>query len=153
MVIEKLHADVFLELLDRDLARKAVIGAVEPDDLGDQALDERQPLREYGLQNCLSPLEGHDIARTGISIDIARDIGDGLAGLAVGGDAFDLEYDPGVIVCNDLIAPRQHVDNLCLVAIGLGRRDVGGDDRVGPRFGRAQYQLCMSICMGTLPQL
>jgi hypothetical protein len=87
MVIENLHAHVLLKFLDRDFAREAVIGAIEANDPGDQALDERLSLGKDGLQNCLLPLEGHDIARITISVGIAGDVGDGLAGLAIGGDA------------------------------------------------------------------
>ena len=65
MVIENLHAHVLLKFLDCDFAREAVIGAIEANDLGDQALDERRSLGEDGLQNCLLPLEGYDIARIG----------------------------------------------------------------------------------------
>src|SRR5882757_9042543 len=35
----------------------------------------------------------------------------------------------------NLIVLRQHVDDLCLVTIGLSRRDVGGNDRVGAGLG------------------
>ena len=98
MVIENLHAHVLLKFLDRDFAGEAVIGAIEANDLGDQALYERRSLGEDVLQNCLLPLEGHDIARITISVGIARDVGDGLARLAIGGDALDLEGDRDVIV-------------------------------------------------------
>src|SRR6267154_4231919 len=98
MVIESLHAHVLLKFLDRDFAVETVIGAIEANDLGDQALDERRSIGEHGLQNCLLPLEGGDIAHIAISAGIARDVGDGLAGLVIGGDAIDLEGDPGVIV-------------------------------------------------------
>src|SRR5260221_10015647 len=103
MVIENLHAHVLLKFLDRDFAGEAVIGAIEADHLGDDALDERRSLGEDGLQNGLLPLEGHDIARITISVGIARDVGDGLARLAIGDDALDLEGDPGVIVRDNLI--------------------------------------------------
>ena len=63
MVIENLHAHVLLKFLDRDFAREAVIGAIEANDPGDQAPDERLSLSKDGLQNCLLPLESHDIAR------------------------------------------------------------------------------------------
>src|SRR5258708_34551352 len=124
------HVHVLPEFFDRDFAREAVIGAIEADDLGDQTLDERRSLGEDGLQNRLLPLEGHDIARIIISIGIARDVGDRLAGLTVGGNALGLERDPGTIARDNLTILRQHVDDLCLVTIGLSRRDVGGDDRV-----------------------
>ena len=90
MVIENLHAHVLLKFLDRDFACEAVIGAIEAYHLGDQALDERRSLGEDGLQNCLLPLEGHNIARITISVGIARDVGDGLARVAIGGDALEL---------------------------------------------------------------
>ena len=41
------------------------------------------------------------------------------------GDPLDLERDPNVIVRNDLIVLRKDEDDLCLVTIGLNRRDVG----------------------------
>jgi hypothetical protein len=66
MVIENLHAYVLRKFLDRDFAGEAVVGAIEADDLGDQALDERCSLGEDGLQNGLLPLEGYDIARIAI---------------------------------------------------------------------------------------
>jgi hypothetical protein len=69
MVIENLDAKILLKFLDRDFAREAVIGAIE--------------VGEDGLHNCLLPLEDHDIARIAISVGIARDVGDGLAGLAI----------------------------------------------------------------------
>jgi hypothetical protein len=116
MVIEDLYAHVLFKFFDRDSACEAVIGAVEANDLCDQALDESRSLGENGLQNCLLPLEGHDIARITISVGIARDVGDGLAGLAIGGDALGLKGNPDVIVRDNLIAPRQHVDDLGLVA-------------------------------------
>src|ERR1035437_7745358 len=109
MVIENLHAHVLLKFLDRDFAREAVIGAIEANDLGEQSLNQWHFLPENSLQNCLLPLESHDIARITISVGIARDVGDGLAGLAIGGEALDPEGDPGVIARNDLIAHRQHV--------------------------------------------
>jgi hypothetical protein len=90
MVIENLHAHVLLKFLDRDFAHKAVIGTIEANNLGDQALHKRRLLGEDGLQNCLLPLEGHDIARIAIAIGIPGDVGDGLAGLAIGCDALDL---------------------------------------------------------------
>jgi len=49
--IENLHAYVLRKFLDRDFAGEAVVGAIEADDLGDQALDERCSLGEDGLQN------------------------------------------------------------------------------------------------------
>src|SRR5450759_436213 len=73
MVIENLHAHVLLKFLDRDFAREAVIGAIEANDLGEQSLSQWHFLPENGLQNCLLPLEGHDIARITISVGIARD--------------------------------------------------------------------------------
>jgi hypothetical protein len=134
LAIHSLHAHVALKFLDRDFARKAVIGAIEADDPGDQAFDERRSLAENGLQNCLLPLEGQDIARIAISVGIARNIGDGLARLAIGDDALDLERDLDVIVGDDLIVFRQHVDNLCFVAVGRRRCNVGGRGRpwLGP---------------------
>jgi len=51
---ENLHAHVLLKFLDRDFAREAVIGAIEANDPGDQALDERLSLGKDGLQNCRS---------------------------------------------------------------------------------------------------
>ena len=67
-----------------------MVGAIEANDPGDQALDQRHPLGEDGLHYCLLPLEGHDIARITISVGIARDVGDGLARVAIGGDALEL---------------------------------------------------------------
>ena len=98
MVIENLHAHILLKFLDCDFAREAVIGAIEANDLGEQSLNQWHFFPENGLQNCLLPLEGHDIARITVSVGIARNVGDGLAGLAIGGEALDLEADPGVIV-------------------------------------------------------
>src|ERR1039457_3496254 len=109
MVIENLHAHVLLKSLDRDFAREAVIGTIEANDLGKQSLNKWHYLPENGLQKCLLPLEGHDIASITISVGIAHDVGDGLAGLAIGGDALDLEGDLGVIVRNNLTVLRQHV--------------------------------------------
>ena len=43
--------------------------------------------------------------------------------------------DPKVIIRDDLLVLRQHVDDLRLVAVGLGRGDVGGDDCVGTDLG------------------
>ena len=48
MVIESLHAHVLLKFLHRDFAREAVIGAIEANDPGDQALDERRSVGEDG---------------------------------------------------------------------------------------------------------
>ncbi len=63
MVIENRHAHVLFKFLYGDFAREPVIGAIETYHLGNQALYERRSLGEYGLQNCLLPLEGHDVAR------------------------------------------------------------------------------------------
>jgi hypothetical protein len=41
MIFETLHAHIPLELLDRDLACEAVIGAVEADQLGDDPFEQR----------------------------------------------------------------------------------------------------------------
>jgi hypothetical protein len=40
--VETLHAHAPLELLDRDLAGEAVIGAVKADQLGDDPLEQRR---------------------------------------------------------------------------------------------------------------
>jgi len=42
------------------LAREAVIGAIEANDLSIRRLMKRRSLGEDGLQNCLLPLEGHE---------------------------------------------------------------------------------------------
>jgi hypothetical protein len=42
------------------LAREAVIGATEANDLSIRRLMKRRSLGEDGLQNCLLPLEGHE---------------------------------------------------------------------------------------------
>jgi hypothetical protein len=57
MIVETLHAHAPLELLDRDLAGEAVIGAVKADQLGDDPLEQRRAVGEDGLQNGLLALE------------------------------------------------------------------------------------------------
>jgi hypothetical protein len=47
MVIDDLHAHVLLNFLDRDFAREAVMGAIEANDLGDQAPDETLARRRW----------------------------------------------------------------------------------------------------------
>src|ERR1700730_14300217 len=56
-IVETLHAHAVLELLDRDLAGKAVIGAVKADQPGDDALQKRHAVGENGLQNGFFALE------------------------------------------------------------------------------------------------
>ena len=46
MIFETLHAHAPLELLDRDLAGEAVIGAVKADQLGDDPLEQRRAVGE-----------------------------------------------------------------------------------------------------------
>src|ERR1700681_4656956 len=68
-IVETLHAHAALELLDRDLAGEAVIGAVKADQPGDDPLEQRRAVGEDGLHNGLFALERHDIARIGIVIN------------------------------------------------------------------------------------
>src|SRR6266849_2406173 len=56
-IVETLHTQTPLELLDRDLAGEAVIGAVEADQPGDDPLQKRHALGENGLQDGLLTLE------------------------------------------------------------------------------------------------
>ena len=58
MVIENLHTHVLLEFVDRDLAREAVIGAIESNDLGDQALDKRRSRHFDGIDAKLLIVRG-----------------------------------------------------------------------------------------------
>ena len=56
-IVETLHAHAPLELLDRDLAGEAVIGAVEADQPGDDPLEQRRAVGEDSLQDGLLALE------------------------------------------------------------------------------------------------
>src|SRR6202022_2425683 len=57
MIVETLHTHAPLELLDRDLADEAVIGAVKADQPGDDPLEQRCAVGEDGLQDSLLALE------------------------------------------------------------------------------------------------
>src|ERR1700681_1154453 len=57
MIFETLRTQAPLELLDRDLAGEAVIGAVKADQTGDDPLQKRHAVGENGLQNGLLALE------------------------------------------------------------------------------------------------
>src|SRR4030081_2132237 len=134
-VVETLHTSAPLELLDRYLARKAVIGAVKADQAGDHPFQKRHAVGEDGLQNGLLALECHDIMCIGIVIGVACDIRPRLAGLAVGRDPIRFKGYFGVIVSDDLAVLGQHVDNLRFMAVGGGGCDVGCDDRVATDAG------------------
>src|ERR1700736_937659 len=134
-IVETLHAHAPLELLDRDLAGEAVIGAVEADQPSDDPLEQRRAVGEDGSQNSLLALERHDIARIGIAIDVARDIRHRLAGLAVDRDAFRFKEYFGIVVGDDLAVLGQHVDDLRLIAVGGGGCDAECRDRVLPDAG------------------
>src|ERR1700737_1254397 len=56
-IVETLHTRVPLELLDRDLAGEAVIGAVKADQPGDDPHEQRRAVGEDGLQDGLLALE------------------------------------------------------------------------------------------------
>jgi hypothetical protein len=133
--------------LDRHLAREAVVGAVKADQPGDDPPQERRPVGRNGLQDGSLALERHDIARTPVTVGVARQVGYRLAGLAVDRDAIRFKANPCVAVSDDRAIPGEHVDDFRLIAVRQG----GGD--VGPTLAPAQYRLCVSVCMGTSPQL
>src|ERR1700676_111249 len=56
-IVEAFHTHAPLELLDRDLAGEAVIGAVKADQPGDDPLEQRRAVSEDGLQDGLLALE------------------------------------------------------------------------------------------------
>src|SRR6202048_3318079 len=68
-------------------------------------------------------------------INVACDIRDRLAGLAVDRDAIRCKGYFGIVVSNDLAVLGQHVDDLRFIAVGGGGCDVGCDDCVGSYAG------------------
>src|ERR1700694_5041752 len=56
-IVETFHRHAILELLDRDLAGEAVIGAVKADQPGNDPLEQRRAVGEDGLQDGLLALE------------------------------------------------------------------------------------------------
>src|ERR1700732_2062302 len=56
-IVETFHRHAVLELLDRDLAGEAVVGAVKADQPGDDPLEQRRPVGEDGLQDGRLALE------------------------------------------------------------------------------------------------
>src|ERR1700738_4258131 len=111
-IVETLHAHAPLELLDRDLAGEAVIGAVEADQPGDDPLEQRRAVGEDSLSDGLLAFERHNRARIGIVIDVARDIRHRLSGLAVDRDAIRFRGYFGIVVSDDLAVLVQKVDVL-----------------------------------------
>src|ERR1700738_2960064 len=65
-IVETLHACAPLELLDRDFASEAVIGAIKADQPSDDPLEQRRAFGEDGLKNGLFALKRDEIAQIGI---------------------------------------------------------------------------------------